>query len=116
MLAAHVTNGYPVKPRIILIYRFLRWFPRLLIFPVLFDGLVYLIFTFPSTSFQTMIWSYVVLILATIPCSRLILLHLLLEEELCLELSFLANALVAASRIVAAVNEGAFAAGVSEMD
>ncbi len=40
MLAVHVANDYPVKPRMILMYRFLRWFPGLLIFPVLFSGLV----------------------------------------------------------------------------
>lgn len=38
MLAVHVANDYPVKPRMILMYRFLRWFPGLLIFPVLFSG------------------------------------------------------------------------------
>ena len=48
MLAVHVANDYPVKPRMILMYRFLRWFPGLLIFPVLFSGLVYLIFAFPG--------------------------------------------------------------------
>ena len=36
MLAVHVANDYPVKPRMIVMYRFLRWFPGLLIFPVLF--------------------------------------------------------------------------------
>ena len=43
MLAVHVANDYPVKPRMIVMYRFLRWFPGLLIFPVLFSGLIYLI-------------------------------------------------------------------------
>ena len=32
MLAVHVANDYPVKPRMIVMYRFLRWFPGLLIF------------------------------------------------------------------------------------
>ena len=27
MLAVHVANDYPVKPRMIVMYRFLRWFP-----------------------------------------------------------------------------------------
>ena len=48
MLAVHVASAYPVKPRTMLTYRFLRWFPGLLIFPVLFSGLVYLIFAFPG--------------------------------------------------------------------
>lgn len=38
MLAVHVASAYPVKPRTLLTYRFLRWFPGLLIFPVLFSG------------------------------------------------------------------------------
>lgn len=116
MLAVHVANDYPVKPRMILMYRFLRWFPGLLIFPVLFSGLVYLIFAFPGTSFQTIAWSYAAFILAAIPCGRFILLHLLPEKELRLELFFLTNALVAVLGIVATVNGKTSAAGVSEID
>lgn len=71
MLAVHVANDYPVKPRMILMYRFLRWFPGLLIFPVLFSGLVYLIFAFPGTSFQTIAWSYAAFILAAIPLRQI---------------------------------------------
>ena len=116
MLAVHVANDYPVKPRMILMYRFLRWFPGLLIFPVLFSGLVYLIFAFPGTSFQTIAWSYAAFILAAIPCGRFILLYLLPEKELRLELFFLTNALVAVLGIVATVNGKTSAAGVSEID
>ena len=114
MLAVHVANDYPVKPRMILMYRFLRWFPGLLIFPVLFSGLVYLIFAFPGTSFQTIAWSYAAFILAAIPCGRFILLYLLPEKELRLELFFLTNALVAVLGIVATVNGKTSAAGVRE--
>ena len=77
MLAVHVANDYPVKPRMILMYRFLRWFPGLLIFPVLFSGLVYLIFAFPGTSFQTIAWSYAAFILAAIP---MVILMILVES------------------------------------
>ena len=116
MLAVHVANDYPVKPRMILMYRFLRWFPGLLIFPVLFSGLVYLIFAFPGTSFQTIAWSYAAFILAAIPCGRFILLYLLPEKELRLELFFLTNALVAVLGIVATVNGKTSSAGVCEID
>lgn len=71
MLAVHVANDYPVKPRMILMYRFLRWFPGLLIFPVLFSGLVYLIFAFPGTSFQTIAWSYAAFILKSHPLRQI---------------------------------------------
>ena len=77
MLAVHVANDYPVKPRMIVMYRFLRWFPGLLIFPVLFSGLIYLIFAFPGISFQTIAWSYAGFILIAIPSGRYLLLYLL---------------------------------------
>lgn len=116
MLAVHVANDYPVKPRTILAYRFLRWFPGLLIFPILFSGLVYLIFAFPGTSFQTIAWSYAAFILITIPAGRFLLIYLLPEKELRLELFFLTNALVAILGIVATVNGKTSAAGISEID
>lgn len=116
MLAVHVANDYPVKPRTIMMYRLLRWFPGLLIFPVIFSGLVYLIFAFPGTSFQTVAWSYAAFILAIIPIGRYLLLYLLPEKELRLELFFLTNALVAILGIVATVNGKTSAAGVSEID
>ena len=48
MLAVHVLTTGPVKKRTLWAYRALRWFPGILIFPVLFSGLVYLIFSFPA--------------------------------------------------------------------
>ena len=116
MLAVHVANDYPVKPRMIVMYRFLRWFPGLLIFPVLFSGLIYLIFAFPGISFQTIAWSYAGFILIAIPSGRYLLLYLLPEKELRLELFFLTNALVAILGIVATVNGRTSATGVSEID
>lgn len=116
MLAVHVANDYPVNPRTIVMYRFLRWFPGLLIFPVIFSGLVYLIFAFPGTSFQTIAWSYAAFILIAIPSGRYLLIYLLPEKELRLELFFLTNALVAILGIVATVNGKTSAAGISEID
>lgn len=104
MLAVHVANDYPVKRRTLLTYRLLRWFPGLLIFPVLFSGLVYLVFAFPGTSFTTVAWSYAALVLVAIPAGRWLLLYLLPEKDLRLELFFLTNALVAILGIVATVN------------
>ena len=116
MLAVHVANDYPVKPRTIVMYRFLRWFPGLLIFPVIFSGLVFLIFAFPGISFQTIAWSYAAFIPVVILCGRYLLLYLLPEKELRLELFFLTNALVAILGIVATVNGKTSAAGISEID
>ena len=97
-------------------FYFLRWFPGLLIFPVLFSGLIYLIFAFPGISFQTIAWSYAGFILIAIPSGRYLLLYLLPEKELRLELFFLTNALVAILGIVATVNGRTSATGVSEID
>lgn len=116
MLAVHVANDYPVKPRTMVAYRCLRWFPGILIFPVLFSGLVYLVFAFPGISFRTIAWSYATFILLMIPCGRYLLLYLLPEKELRLELFFLTNALVAILGIVATVNGRTSATGVSEID
>lgn len=116
MLAVHVANDYPVKRRTMLTYRFLRWFPGLLIFPVLFSGLVWLIFTFPGTSFTTIAWSFAALVLVAVPVGRWLILYLLPEKELRLELFFLTNALVAILGVVATVNGQTSAAGVSEVD
>lgn len=115
MLAVHVANAYPVKRSTLLTYRFLRWFPGLLIFPVLFSGLVYLVFAFPGTSFTTVAWSYAVFVLIAIPAGSRLLLYLLPEKELRLELFFLTNALVAILGIVATVNGRTSVAGVSEV-
>ena len=57
MLAVHVLTTGPVKKRTLWAYRALRWFPGILIFPVLFSGLVYLIFSFPGVSFSLVAWS-----------------------------------------------------------
>lgn len=115
MLAVHVANDYPVKRRTLLTYRFLRWFPGLLIFPVLFSGLVYAIFAFPGTSFTTVAWCYAFLVCIAVPAGRWLLLYLLPEKELRLELFFLTNALVAILGIVATVNGQTSVAGVSDV-
>ena len=60
MLAVHVLTTGPVKKRTLWAYRALRWFPGILIFPVLFSGLVYLIFSFPGVSFSLVAWSMAV--------------------------------------------------------
>ena len=116
LLAVHVASAYPVKRRTLLAYRFLRWFPGILIFPVLFSGLVYLIFSFPGISFTTVAWSYATFVLVALPAGRRLLLYLLPEKELRLELFFLTNALVAILGIVATVNGRTSVAGVNNVN
>lgn len=116
MLAAHVLTTGPVKKRILWAYRALRWFPGILIFPVLFSGLVYLIFSFPGVSFSLIAWSMAAGVLILIPAGTLFLRWLLPEKELRLELLFLTNALTAILGIVATVNGRTAVAGISEVD
>ena len=72
MLAVHVLTTGPVKKRTLLAYRALRWFPGILIFPVLFSGLVYLIFSFPGVSFSLVAWSMAVGVLILISVGTLL--------------------------------------------
>lgn len=116
MLAAHVLTTGPVKKRTLWAYRALRWFPGILIFPVLFSGLVYLIFSFPGVSFSLIAWSMAAGVLVFIPVGTLLLRWLLPEKELRLELLFLTNALTAILGIIATVNGRTAVAGISEVD
>lgn len=116
MLAAHVLTTGPIKRRTLWAYRALRWFPGILIFPVLFSGLVYLIFSFPGVPFSMVAWSMAAGVLVLIPAGTLLLRYLLPEKELRLELLFLTNALTAILGIVATVNGRTAVTGVSEVD
>lgn len=73
LLAVHLMTGGTVPRRTLWIYRFLRWFPGLLIFPVLFSGLVALIFSFPGTSFSLLAWSMAGGVLLGIPLCTVLL-------------------------------------------
>lgn len=116
MLAAHVLTTGPIKKRTLWAYRALRWFPGILIFPVLFSGLVYLIFSFPGVSFSLISWSMAAGVFILIPAGTLFLRWLLPEKELRLELLFLTNALTAILGIIATVNGRTAVAGISDVD
>lgn len=116
MLAAHVMTTGPIRKRTLWAYRALRWFPGILIFPVLFCALVYLIFAFPGVSFSLIAWSMAAGVLVLIPVGTWFLRWLLPEKDLRLEILFLTNALTAILGIIATVNGRTAVAGVSEVD
>ncbi|NDV82990.1 hypothetical protein [Bacteroides sp. 51] len=116
MLAVHVHNAYPVKKKTLWAYRFLRWIPGVLIYPVLFSGLVYLIFAFPGVSFSRIAWLYALAVFILIPIGRWLLKWLLPETDLRLELLFLSNALVSILGIVATVNGRTAVEGTNSVD
>ena len=71
MLAAHIQSAGPVKKRVLWAYKALRWFPGILVFPVLFCGLVALIFSFPGVSFSLIAWSMAAAVFVLIPAGKL---------------------------------------------
>lgn len=116
IVAAHIHTAGRVKPSVVWIYRLLRWFPGLLVFPVLFSLLVAAIFALPGVSFPLVAWSLAATVAVAIPLGRWALKHLLPEKEIRLELLFLTNALIAILGIIATVNGRTAVAGITSVD
>lgn len=116
MMAVHVMTSGTLSKRTLWTYRVLRWFPGVLIFPVLFSALVYLIFSFPGTEFSLIAWSMAAGVLVLIPAGTWLLRWLLPEKDLRLEILFLTNAFIAILGIIATVNGRTTVAGVSSVD
>ena len=116
VVAAHIHTAGRVKRSVVWTYRLLRWFPGLLIFPVLFSALVAAIFALPGVSFQLTAWSLAATVAVAIPLGRWALKHLLPEKEIRLELLFLTNALIAILGIIATVNGRTAVAGITSVD
>ncbi len=116
MVAAHIHSAGNVKPSVVWSYRFLRWFPGLLIFPVLFGLLVTTIFALPGVSFSQTAWTLAAIVAVVIPLGRWALKHLLPEKEIRLELLFLSNALIAVLGIISTVNGRTAVVGVTTVD
>ncbi len=99
-----------------LIYRILRWFPGVLIFPVLFFLLTALIFSLPGVSFAAIAWLFAGVVLILIPLGRILLVRLLPEEEIRLEVLFMTNVLIAVLGIIATVNGRTAVEGIDEVN
>lgn len=109
------TDGYLPRWKI-LVYKILRWFPGVLVFPVLFSALVYMIFAFPGTSFKVVAWSLAGAVLVLIPALAWGFRKLIPEKDLRLELLFILNALTAIFGVIATVNGQTAVEGFSEVD
>lgn len=116
ILSAHIQTSGKVKPITIWVYRILRWFPGVLIFPVLFSLLVSAIFALPGMSFSLVAWGLAAIVFVVIPLGCWGIKRLLPEKEIRLELLFLANALIAILGVIATVNGQTAVAGISEVD
>lgn len=104
LLSAHLLNTGRLKKSTVMAYRFLRWFPSLLILPVLFSILVSAIFSFPGVPFALTAWGLAATVFAASSGIALALRWLLPEKETRLELLFLSNVLIEIIAIVVTVN------------
>lgn len=116
ILSAHIQISGKVKPITIWVYHILRWFPGVLIFPVLFSLLVSAIFALPGVSFSLVTWVLAAIVFVAIPLGSWGIKWLLPEKDIRLELLFLANALIAILGVIATVNGQTVVAGISEVD
>ena len=116
VLSAHIQTSGKVKPITIWVYRVLRWFPGVLIFPVLFSLLVSAIFALPGVSFSLIAWVLAAIVFIVIPLAAWGVKWLLPEKEIRLELLFLSNALIAILGVIATVNGQTAVAGISDVD
>ena len=93
-----------------------RWFPGVLVFPVLFAVLAEVIFALPGVDFDTIARCLSAGLIVLVPLGVAGLLWLLPECEIRLELLFMVNMLTAALGVVATVNGRTAAAGTNEVD
>ena len=115
MLAANMMTTGVVKRSTLWLYKFLRWFPGIMVYPVLFSILVATIFSFPGTDFTTISWTLAAIVFVAIPAGAYGLKWLLPEKELRLEILFLCNALIAILGVVSTVNGQTTVSGQNEV-
>ncbi|SHL11141.1 hypothetical protein [Xylanibacter ruminicola] len=116
IMAVHLMNTGKVRRRTILVYRLLRWFPGLLIFPVLFHLETRCMFWLTGMAFTTIAYGLAIVVLLAIPALAWAIKWLIPEKELRLEVFFLSNALIAILGIIATVNGRTAVAGISEVN
>ena len=97
-------------------YIALKYFPGLLVFPVLFSLLVMVIFMLPGMSFQVVAWTLAVVLLVLTPALTYVLRWLLPERPIRLELLFLVEVLLGLMGIVGTVNGNTAVAGINSVD
>lgn len=114
-IAAKVLSGEPLKDWQIRTYKILRWFPGILVYPVIFCLLVMLVFALPGVSFQLISWGFGVALLVFIPLLSYLIRCLIPEKDLRIELLVLTNMLLAMLGIIATVNGHTAVDGQSEV-
>lgn len=116
LMAVHLMNTGKVRRRTLFIYKLLRWFPGLLIFPVLFHIETLCMFWLTGMEFSTVAYGLAAIVFVAIPLFTWAIKWLIPEKELRLEIFFLSNALIAILGIIATVNGRTAVAGISEVN
>lgn len=114
-MARKLTNDPMGKVQTVLL-EVLRWFPGVLIFPVLFSVLTSLIFSLSGVDFATIGWGLAGALLIAVPLLSYGFKYLLPEADLRLELMFLVNLLTIALGVVATVNGRTASVGTNDVD
>jgi len=116
LMAVHLMNAGKMRRRTLFIYRLLRWFPGLIIFPVLFHLETMCMFWLTGVDFTTIAYGLALVVLLAVPTLTWGVKWLIPEKELRLEVFFLSNALIAILGIIATVNGRTAVAGISEVN
>lgn len=104
MLSGKLLYGEVVSRRTVWIYRILRFFPGLLIFPVLFYLQIQVMYLISGVDFVTVSWSLASAVLIAVVGGAYLLRWLLPQKSLRLEVLFLSSSLVLILGIVTTVN------------
>lgn len=116
IMAVHLMNTGKVSRLTLITYKLLRWFPGLLIFPVLFHIETMCMFWLTGVEFTTIAYGLAGVILLAVPVLTWGCKWLIPERELRLEVFFLSNALIAVLGVIATVNGKTAVEGVSEVN
>lgn len=104
LLATRYYTHDELRPRTRWVFHALRFFPGILIFPVLFVVLTNVIFALPGWNFRVTAILVALAVILVVAIGVLVVRRLLPEKSLRLELLFIGNVMVALLGIVATVN------------
>lgn len=116
IFSAHLMTTGGVRRRMLWIYRLLRFFPGLLVFPVLFHLEAVAMFTFTGMSFRMIAYSLAAVVAVAVFLCVMAVKWLLPEKDIRLEILFFLNVLLLLLGIIATVNGSTAVAGVSSVD
>ena len=104
LLSGKLLYGEKVGRRTIFAYRVLRFFPGVLILPVLFYALIQAVYAFTGVSFSLVAWAMAAFVFLLMPAGAYTIRFLLPEKPLRLEILFLCASMILILGIIATVN------------